>query len=129
MTKKKFWVHIICSLTFLQNRPLVIFFCFLPTIVETTPGSSTTTTAAPEPVSSTTAAAEAASADDNGDMNISISSEKSSEEDGFMKARSDEFFPDTEDEEPESRERKDIVVRERTKQGACFKTGSYKRIL
>lgn len=29
-----------------------------------------------------------------------------------MKARSDEFFPDTEDEEVESRERKDVAVRE-----------------
>lgn len=32
-----------------------------------------------------------------------------------MKARSDEFFPDTEDEEVESRERKDVVVRENFK--------------
>lgn len=39
-----------------------------------------------------------------------------------MKARSDEFFPDTEDEEVESRERKDVVVRENSSNFTCTTT-------
>ncbi|CAL8074987.1 unnamed protein product [Orchesella dallaii] len=79
-------------------------------ILETTPSSSTpaptSTTAAPEVSSTTTTEA---AAEENENINVSISQERSSEEDPFMKARSDEFFPDTEDEEMESRERKDVT--------------------
>lgn len=60
--------------------------------------------------STDSSASETAAADENDNLNLSISQEKSSEEDTFMKARSDEFFPDTEDEEIESRERKDVTV-------------------
>lgn len=75
------------------------------------PSLSSTTTVSPDVSSSTVAAEEnAAGAEENDNVNVSVSQEKSSEEDAFIKARSDEFFPETEDEEVESRERKDVAV-------------------